>query len=263
MANNTALVTRFNELLDRQDWPATLELVAPGVRVQVGGQHVDRDGWQAFARMFYAAFPDARHTVQRTIDAGEYVVVLASFGGTHTGEFMGFPPSGRKVSVDLIQVHRVVDGRIVEHFGQFDSAGLMQQLAASAPDVVAVAKRWYERVDANILEDILALTTPDVAFVMGGQQLDREGYRAMHTTFYSAFPDGRHDNDEIVAVGPNRVLVKGTFRGTHKQPFHGMPATGKTVAVGYISVATVTAEGKVQKIEAQLDAAGLMQQLAS
>lgn len=50
--------------------------------------------------------------------------------GVHTGEFLGIPPTGRRVSMSGIAIHRVQDGRIVEHWAQIDALGLLQQLGA-------------------------------------------------------------------------------------------------------------------------------------
>jgi predicted ester cyclase len=263
MTTNTSIVTTVLGLLDRQDWPAAMELVAPTARIRAGGHQLDRDGWRAFGTAFYVAFPDGRHVVHRTIDGGDHVTVIASFAGTHNGELMGVPPTGRSVSSDVILVYRLSEGRIVEHFGQFDSAGLMQQLTGPGRDLAGLVNEWYRRIDTKNAASALELATPDVAFHMGGHTLDRDGYVGMNTMFFSAFPDGRHVNDEVLVCGPNRAIAKGRFFGTHTgAPLHGVAPAGKKVELGYLSLVTFTAEGKVRTIDAQLDAAGLMQQLA-
>ena len=53
-----------------------------------------------------------------------------SGAGPSKGSFQGIPASGRAVSVDMVIIDRVVDGRIVEHFAQFDAMALMQQIGA-------------------------------------------------------------------------------------------------------------------------------------
>jgi len=264
MTTNASIVTQFIGLLDRHEWPAAMELVAPNARIQVGSQHVDREGWRALGTGFYTAFPDGKHVLHRVLESGEFVTVVASFAGTHKGELMGMPATGRSVSADLVMVYRLTAGRIVEHVGQFDSAGLAQQLATPTPDVVGHAAEWYRRIDATRdMTKVLDLATPSATYRMGGQKLDRDGYVGMGTMFMAAIPDGQHRNDEIVPVGSNRALVRGRFIGAHTgTPLMGIAPAGKKIDLGYMALLTFTADGKLSALEAQLDSAGLMQQLA-
>ena len=61
---------------------------------------------------------------------GDKVATRKTFYGTHEGEFMGIPPSGRRGSVGLIDIVRIADGRVVEHWSMGDNLGMMQQLGA-------------------------------------------------------------------------------------------------------------------------------------
>jgi steroid delta-isomerase-like uncharacterized protein len=87
--------------------------------------------------MFHSAFPDFQVTVDDLIAEGDKVVVRSTWSGTHKGEFMGIPPSGRSVSFGVYDIIRMAGGKVVEHWGQMDNMGLMQQLgvvpAAGAP----------------------------------------------------------------------------------------------------------------------------------
>ena len=56
-----------------------------------------------------------------------------TFYGTHRGEFWGIPPTGKKVTIDLIDILRITDGQMVEHWNLVDWMGLMQQLQAIPP----------------------------------------------------------------------------------------------------------------------------------
>ncbi len=64
------------------------------------------------------------------IAEGDKVVIRQTWSGTHKGEFMGIPATGRRVSIAVIDIIRVADGRFVEHWGQLDMMGMMQQLGA-------------------------------------------------------------------------------------------------------------------------------------
>lgn len=85
-------------------------------------------GHQQFAAMFYAAFPDLRHTVEDTVASDEKVAVRFLLTGTHTGNFMGIPPTGKSIAVTATAILHLVDGKVAELRGIFDQLGLMQQL---------------------------------------------------------------------------------------------------------------------------------------
>jgi predicted ester cyclase len=81
--------------------------------------------------MMYTAFPDFQATLENLIAEDDRVVVHMLWTGTHQGEFMGIPPTGRRMSINVIDILRVADGKFVEHWGVSDMMGLMQQLGVS------------------------------------------------------------------------------------------------------------------------------------
>jgi predicted ester cyclase len=68
---------------------------------------------RALFSMLFAGFPDAQMTILDTIAEGDKVVLRASTEGTHTGPFLGIPPTGRRVMWTYIDIHRIADGKIV------------------------------------------------------------------------------------------------------------------------------------------------------
>jgi steroid delta-isomerase-like uncharacterized protein len=76
------------------------------------------------------AFPDAEVTIDELVADGDRAAVATTISGTHTGELMGMPPTGRRVAVAGIDLVRVEHGRIVEHRGLTDTVGLMRQLTS-------------------------------------------------------------------------------------------------------------------------------------
>lgn len=129
-----SLERRFYEVIDAQDWNTMQnELVSPDVKVCIGGNPtMGRDQWREMGKMFYAGFPDGHHVVEDVIIDGDRVVCRARFEGTHKATFMGIPATNRKLSLPVIMINRWKNGRVVEHYGQFDSAGMMQQLTGAA-----------------------------------------------------------------------------------------------------------------------------------
>lgn len=86
------------------------------------------EGSQKFLASVFVAFPDIRFTPEDMVAEGDRVVVRFSIVGTHKGEFMGVAPTGKKVKWSGINIGRVVNGQIVELWGEADFLGLMRQL---------------------------------------------------------------------------------------------------------------------------------------
>ena len=131
---NKALVPRFFDEINKLNVAALDELVAP--------DYVDHNpppfpglapglqgGKQAFL-MAQQAFSDVHHTIEDQIAHGDKVVTRLSVIGTHTGEIIGIPASGNKVAATGIAIHRIAGGKIVEHWGQTDLLGMLQQMGA-------------------------------------------------------------------------------------------------------------------------------------
>jgi steroid delta-isomerase-like uncharacterized protein len=87
---------------------------------------------QLFA-MFRAAFPDLRIVVEDLIAEGDKVTARIVMRGTHTGDFMGIPATGKPMAIEAIDILRIQGGKCVEHWGQYDQMGMMQQLGISPP----------------------------------------------------------------------------------------------------------------------------------
>lgn len=83
-----------------------------------------------FFTMVFSAFPDIRAHIHDQVAEGDKVVTRKTFHGTHKGEFMGIPPTGKEVAFDVIDIFRIADGRIAEHWFVGDMMTLMQQLGA-------------------------------------------------------------------------------------------------------------------------------------
>jgi hypothetical protein len=81
--------------------------------------------------MYKAAFPDLQMEAQGVLVRGDKVVARARATGTHEGEFLGMPATGKRVDVQLIDIIRFGDdGLAREHWGVFDALGMLQQLGA-------------------------------------------------------------------------------------------------------------------------------------
>jgi predicted ester cyclase len=76
------------------------------------------------------AFPDWHETIEDLVAEGEMVVVRATARATHKGVFMDIAPTGRPVTLVGIDIFRIADDQLVEHWGIGDLLGLLQQLDA-------------------------------------------------------------------------------------------------------------------------------------
>ena len=89
-----------------------------------------REEFKQLLSVYLTAFPDARFTVEDEIAEGEKVTSRYTFRGTHQGELMGMPPTGKQVTVTGIIINRIAGGQSVEGWLNFDALGLLQQIGA-------------------------------------------------------------------------------------------------------------------------------------
>jgi steroid delta-isomerase-like uncharacterized protein len=94
----------------------------------VPGQGPGREGYTQMAGSFFTAFPDLRVRNEDVFAEGDKAVLRWTAEGTHRGELMGIPATGRRVRLKGMDIIRVADDKIVERWGEFDALGMMQQL---------------------------------------------------------------------------------------------------------------------------------------
>jgi steroid delta-isomerase-like uncharacterized protein len=86
------------------------------------------EGAKAMLSMIHGAFPDLRATIEDAIAEGDKVVVRKTWTGTHEGEFMGVPSTGKRVRFEGIVIWRIEAGQLAERWASIDRFGLMEQL---------------------------------------------------------------------------------------------------------------------------------------
>ncbi len=123
---------RWIEAFNQRDWKVETAVRTPDFRAHMPGmkEPLGNEGWAGFMQAFTTAFPDAKITVDAGIAEGDNVVSRWTLTGTHRDVFQGVPPTGRAVTIAGIEFNRVVEGRIAEHWAQFDMVGLLQQIGA-------------------------------------------------------------------------------------------------------------------------------------
>ena len=130
---NKEVVLRFMALMDStpSDLNVLDEVLATNLRLQIGAAHLDRTQTKDLIRAFYTAFPDYTHTPEEILAVGDRVVLRTTNRATHSGDFQGIAPTGRRILFGQIAIYRMADGKIAEVWEEADLLGLMQQLGAT------------------------------------------------------------------------------------------------------------------------------------
>lgn len=128
------IIKRFyDEVINERNLELLDELTTPDFieHEEVAGVASGREGAKQFFSMVQSAFPDFRMNVEDIISEGDKVVVRSKLTGTHKGEFMGVPATGKSISVSVIDIVLFSEGKVAEHWGVTDTGGMMEQLGAS------------------------------------------------------------------------------------------------------------------------------------
>nr|WP_322657369.1 ester cyclase [Dendronalium sp. ChiSLP03b] len=128
---NKSIVLQMYKSFDQGNLELAQEFLASNFIAHIPGatEPLNRDTFvQNVLMVFRCAFPDGIHTFEDTIAETDKVVTRGTFSGTHHGELQGIPPTGKRVTIPFFHIDRIVDGKLVEHWGQSDLLSLMQQV---------------------------------------------------------------------------------------------------------------------------------------
>ena len=129
---NKAITRRFlEEIFAGGNLELVEELFAPDFVLHDPSVPQEVRGVEAlkqYVTMYRTAYPDTRFTVEDQIAEGDRVVTRWTGQGTHQGELMGVPPTGKQVTVTGIELDRISGGKIEESWVNYDALGMMQQL---------------------------------------------------------------------------------------------------------------------------------------
>ena len=130
---NKAIMRRiYDEVFSKGNLAVVDELVVKDVIEHEEGPQ-GSEGLKQTVTMFRTAFPDLQFSVEDMIAEGDKVVSRITMRGTHKGEFMGIPATGKTITVQAIDIIRFANGKAVEHWGVTDSAAMMEQLGVAPP----------------------------------------------------------------------------------------------------------------------------------
>jgi steroid delta-isomerase-like uncharacterized protein len=133
-AANKEVVTRLNAAIEAffngGDIEAVAACFADDCKFTQPGMPPNLAGLKEALPAFRAALSEFEVTMDGLVAEGDLVAYHLSWTAVHRGDFMGIPASGNRVSVTETHLDRVLDGKVVEHGGDWDQLGLMQQLGA-------------------------------------------------------------------------------------------------------------------------------------
>jgi predicted ester cyclase len=132
--DNKAIIRRGFEAMNIKDLSVFEEILAPGyVNHDMPAPAPGPDGFKQVIGAFFSGFPDMRITLEAQLGDGDLVANRGTFTGTHQGEFMGIPATGKQVTVKFMDMWRVEDGQAAENWVRIDMLSLMVQLGAVPP----------------------------------------------------------------------------------------------------------------------------------
>ena len=120
----------YGEVMSEGKTEVIDELCAPGFvdHDPLPGSTGDLAGLKDFVAQIRAAFPDLQMSADDMIVEGDRIAVRSTMRGTHEGDFMGVPGSGKKVEVSGYDFVRMENDQAAEHWGVIDAAALMEQI---------------------------------------------------------------------------------------------------------------------------------------
>ena len=128
---NKAIVRHYlDEVWNKGNVSIIDEVMAPTYAryMNASRAYLDRERQKQRISGIRKAFSELALTLEDITAEGEKVTIRVTLHGTHTGNFMGVPATGKQIAIEAIDILRLVDSKVVEHWGVMDTFGLMQQL---------------------------------------------------------------------------------------------------------------------------------------
>jgi predicted ester cyclase len=300
LERNKAVALRFKKSQGTPAMPRVeKEVLAPNYdRVRGGNLHLANNardqGFPHPGMYLRTAIPDRVDVIEQVAAEGDRVGLLFRVTGTHTGNFFGIPPTGKKIDVYEIAFLRIVGGQMVEGWFMMDETALLQQLGAKLParndrrsiapplpdsgeDADTLLQQLSSRAaasaqDRNRLIAVRSRSSsaskadyaPDYRHPRFGFHHLRE-YGKAHglgdPALDAAFPD-RGDRMEVLIAEGDQVWMRFNTGGTHQGNLYGLAATGRRVGVSVASIMRF-ADGRCAESWTFADELGLLLQLGA
>jgi predicted ester cyclase len=131
---NKALVRHWIEEIDKADPSVVAQYIAEDYVDHNPPPHPGlppgQEGSRRAFELSLGVFSNYHHEIHHMIAEGDLVVTHLTGFGRHTGELLGMPASGKEIQMTGISIHRVANGKLVEHWAQFDAFGMFVQMGS-------------------------------------------------------------------------------------------------------------------------------------
>ncbi|MDZ4769602.1 MAG: ester cyclase family protein [Chloroflexota bacterium] len=227
---NNHISTRFGEYVP----PNGIDHSAPA------GMPQGPAGTQMFFSMFFEGSSDVHNTIHEMIAEGDKVTIISTIAGTHDGNLMGLPGTGKKFSVLLLETVRMENGMYAERWGGLDIVTLMMQLGAMQTEDAKANVELYTQLvntyidgvnehDPSKLRQAFAVDFVDHNNAqVTGLPPGAEGVVAAHDQLDDSFPDINFTVEDLGVEG-DRVAIRVRATGTNTGSFYGFPPTDKHI----------------------------------
>jgi steroid delta-isomerase-like uncharacterized protein len=122
------------------------------------------------------SFPDLRFHIEQMITERDRVVSHLVMEGTHQGTWMGIAPTGKRLQICMITIHRIANGKIAEDWVLVESLGLFQQLGA-VPDTAELIRNFAGNADSKLTRSCSADNAVLSSISIAGKTTDRSQHR--------------------------------------------------------------------------------------
>jgi steroid delta-isomerase-like uncharacterized protein len=133
---NIALMRRAFDALNRHDLDACVAMMTPDFAINLAEMPFQRHGqaaWRQHAETMIAAFPDVKVKIEDIFAIDDRLAARVRLTGTHKGEFVGNPPTGKSIDYKSHEIYRFEDGKLAEEWICSDMMTLFTQIGALAP----------------------------------------------------------------------------------------------------------------------------------
>jgi predicted ester cyclase len=269
LARNVAIALRFKKSQGTPEMPQVeREVLAPHYNRARGGNfhlasNAREQGFPEPGMYLRKAFPDRVDVIEQVIAEGDRVGLLFRVTATHTGNFFGIPPTGKRIDVYEIAFLRIENGQMVEGWFMMDEVALLQQLGVKIPPRadgrIAAPPLTTSGEEPDALFQRLQSTTQTsqhernkIIAVRSKSSSASDEYRAADyaqrrfgfqhlrdygatrgvaaQTLNAALPD-RHDRIDVLIAEGDQVWMRFSVNGTHQKSLYGLPPTGRRVGV--------------------------------
>jgi C-1 hydroxylase len=127
LKENKTVIRSLVEAFNNHDLVLLSDFVSPDF-IDHTHQLKGLEAIKQYLTMVYKNFPDYHATIEDIIAEGDKVWILEKCTMTHTGEYRGIAPTGKKLTETFVEIYRIVDGKVVEMWAVIDELDFLKQL---------------------------------------------------------------------------------------------------------------------------------------